>query len=365
MLTKHGGNLGASGCVAYLFEKRGVAHLRRRGRSISTRCMEAALEAGADDVVEAGELDRGGDGAGRARRACARRSRRRASRPPSASITMEPSTTVQLEGDARGDDAARGGRARGPRRRPERLRELRHLRRGDGSASRVAATMPRAATPRAQTASPDPRPRRRRAWTPTSSDSSPAQLRDRAAHARHRSRLAGHGLRRGRARRVASCATSRTASLRPPRGASLARAARRAARARSAQVIAQHAPDVRERRAGVRRGEPALGARARPGARRGARGARRRRRLPLVRVRARADQAGGRGQRRAPRSPRCSAMVQRAARARERARRRRRRRARRGDLPRARGGRSSGCARPRRAPRASRLRDAGSAAACA
>ena len=36
VLTKHGGNLGATGCVAYLFEKRGVADLRR-ARSTSTR----------------------------------------------------------------------------------------------------------------------------------------------------------------------------------------------------------------------------------------------------------------------------------------------------------------------------------------
>jgi YebC/PmpR family DNA-binding regulatory protein len=54
VLTKHGGNLGASGCVAYLFEKRGVASFDAKSVDLDA-LMEAALEAGADDVVEAGD----------------------------------------------------------------------------------------------------------------------------------------------------------------------------------------------------------------------------------------------------------------------------------------------------------------------
>jgi len=50
-LSKNGGNLGASGCVAYLFEKRGILSYGRDGLDTDA-LMEAALEAGADDVVE-------------------------------------------------------------------------------------------------------------------------------------------------------------------------------------------------------------------------------------------------------------------------------------------------------------------------
>jgi len=50
-LTKHGGNLGANGCVGYLFEKQGV--IRLAGDAVDAdKLMDAALEAGADDVVE-------------------------------------------------------------------------------------------------------------------------------------------------------------------------------------------------------------------------------------------------------------------------------------------------------------------------
>ncbi|MGY8737536.1 MAG: YebC/PmpR family DNA-binding transcriptional regulator, partial [bacterium] len=51
-LAKNGGNLGASGCVAYLFDKKGIL-LFEAGDSLDTDAvLEAALEAGADDVIE-------------------------------------------------------------------------------------------------------------------------------------------------------------------------------------------------------------------------------------------------------------------------------------------------------------------------
>src|SRR5262245_45359817 len=53
VLSKHGGNLGANGCVAYLFEKRGVATFDAGAVDLDA-LMEAALDAGADDVVESG-----------------------------------------------------------------------------------------------------------------------------------------------------------------------------------------------------------------------------------------------------------------------------------------------------------------------
>lgn len=96
VLSKEGGNLGASGCVAYLFEKRGVLSLERAGLDADA-LLEAALEAGASDVVEGkeslevvtapGELD-----AVRARLEAV------GFRPVNTEVSMEPSSTVKLEG---------------------------------------------------------------------------------------------------------------------------------------------------------------------------------------------------------------------------------------------------------------------------
>lgn len=47
--SKHGGNLGAQGCVSHLFEKKGNIVLEGVD---ADPLMEAALEAGADDVIE-------------------------------------------------------------------------------------------------------------------------------------------------------------------------------------------------------------------------------------------------------------------------------------------------------------------------
>jgi YebC/PmpR family DNA-binding regulatory protein len=55
ILTKHGGNLGSSGCVGYLFEKRGVLSFKRSAVD-ADGLLEAALEAGADDVTESDEI---------------------------------------------------------------------------------------------------------------------------------------------------------------------------------------------------------------------------------------------------------------------------------------------------------------------
>ncbi len=54
VLTKYGGNLGASGCAAHLFEKKGVVTLDAAGVD-GDALMEAALEAGAEDVIESGD----------------------------------------------------------------------------------------------------------------------------------------------------------------------------------------------------------------------------------------------------------------------------------------------------------------------
>jgi YebC/PmpR family DNA-binding regulatory protein len=55
ILTKHGGHMGAAGSVAYIFTKRGLIAIERKGID-EDQVMEAALEAGAEDVREAGDL---------------------------------------------------------------------------------------------------------------------------------------------------------------------------------------------------------------------------------------------------------------------------------------------------------------------
>ncbi len=51
IFEKAGGNLGASGCVAWMFKKRGVISISKDGVD-EERLMEIALEAGADDVSD-------------------------------------------------------------------------------------------------------------------------------------------------------------------------------------------------------------------------------------------------------------------------------------------------------------------------
>jgi YebC/PmpR family DNA-binding regulatory protein len=50
ILSRHGGNLGESGCVAWMFKKRGVLTVEKSAAD-EDRLLELALEAGADDVV--------------------------------------------------------------------------------------------------------------------------------------------------------------------------------------------------------------------------------------------------------------------------------------------------------------------------
>lgn len=54
LFGKHGGNLGEANSVAWMFQKRGVIQVEK-GEVDEDRVMEAALEAGADDVSDAGD----------------------------------------------------------------------------------------------------------------------------------------------------------------------------------------------------------------------------------------------------------------------------------------------------------------------
>ena len=55
ILTKYGGNLGSTGSVAFMFQRRGLLTVERAGCD-EDKVMEVALEAGADDVRDAGDI---------------------------------------------------------------------------------------------------------------------------------------------------------------------------------------------------------------------------------------------------------------------------------------------------------------------
>ncbi|MFA7558655.1 MAG: YebC/PmpR family DNA-binding transcriptional regulator [Hydrogenophaga sp.] len=92
--TKHGGNLGTDGSVAYLFSKTGI--LTFAAGSDEDKVMEAALEAGADDVVtnDDGSIDvlTSPENFVDVKEAMAAAGLT----PEMAEITMNPSTTVDL-----------------------------------------------------------------------------------------------------------------------------------------------------------------------------------------------------------------------------------------------------------------------------
>ena len=49
---KHGGSLGASGCVSYLFKRKGIIILEKKDNMDSDEILMQALEAGAKDILE-------------------------------------------------------------------------------------------------------------------------------------------------------------------------------------------------------------------------------------------------------------------------------------------------------------------------
>jgi YebC/PmpR family DNA-binding regulatory protein len=55
LITKHNGNLGAANSVAWMFTKRGLLTVERAGTD-EDKVMEVALEAGAEDVRDSGDI---------------------------------------------------------------------------------------------------------------------------------------------------------------------------------------------------------------------------------------------------------------------------------------------------------------------
>jgi YebC/PmpR family DNA-binding regulatory protein len=96
MFSKHGGNLGANGCVGYLFEKKGLIQFDAERVDVDA-LLEVALEAGAEDVVEGeGNIDVATSPA--AFETVKKALEAAGFTPAEATLSLEPSTTVALEG---------------------------------------------------------------------------------------------------------------------------------------------------------------------------------------------------------------------------------------------------------------------------
>ncbi len=130
-MTRNGGSLADPGSVSFLFNRKGVVvvPVDQEGRSVSEDdVLEATLEAGADDVHDLGEAF---EVISEATDLVAVRTALQSAGLDydSAEASFVPDLQVELDKDARGQDAAAGRRARGPRRRAEHLRQLRRPRR--------------------------------------------------------------------------------------------------------------------------------------------------------------------------------------------------------------------------------------------
>jgi YebC/PmpR family DNA-binding regulatory protein len=96
VFTRFGGNLGATGCVGHLFERKGSL-VFERSEVDSDALLEAALDAGADDVVESDdqlEVTTSPAGFGAVKRGL----EERGFQASQAGLQMRPSLTVRLEG---------------------------------------------------------------------------------------------------------------------------------------------------------------------------------------------------------------------------------------------------------------------------
>ena len=95
LFSKHGGNLGATGAVAWQFERRGVVLIAGAGVDEDELVLTAA-DAGADDVAQDGETFVVSSTPGRAALASARPSRQRGYELESVGLQMVPKTTVAI-----------------------------------------------------------------------------------------------------------------------------------------------------------------------------------------------------------------------------------------------------------------------------
>ena len=128
ILDKHSGKLGERNSVARLFHKRGQIIIEKAKADEET-LMAVALDAGADDMQDDGDS---WDIVTRpeAFEAVREAIRKVSIEPVTAAVAMVPDTYVKLDRQGSPVDDQADGRARGSRRHPARLGELRH--RGEG-----------------------------------------------------------------------------------------------------------------------------------------------------------------------------------------------------------------------------------------
>ena len=135
MLAKYNGNLGAENSVAWMFSKKGYMVIEKPGVD-EEKLLNTVLEAGADDLRDDGEnwevitepaALRGGEGGGQG-------PRHRAGHRQGVDAAAE---LHQARGQGSDADAPADGGRRGPRRRAERVVQLRHRGEGDRGLARV------------------------------------------------------------------------------------------------------------------------------------------------------------------------------------------------------------------------------------
>ena len=127
-ITRNGGNPADPGSVAYLFDRKGVVLVTKTDGLTEDDVLLAVLDAGAEDVNDLGEAFEVVCAAAdthAVRLACTDAGLA----VDSADIAWMPSVTVAARGRAGPQGAQARRRARGPRRRPERLGQLRRQRR--------------------------------------------------------------------------------------------------------------------------------------------------------------------------------------------------------------------------------------------
>ncbi len=98
-LDKNGGNLGTSGCVGFMFDRKGQIMIANEGGITEDEVMEAALEAGAEDIIadeEGFEIITAPEDFNTVKDALSEAGYEMLD----ADVKMIPQTTVKLEGDS-------------------------------------------------------------------------------------------------------------------------------------------------------------------------------------------------------------------------------------------------------------------------
>jgi len=98
IFSKHGGNLGEAGCVAWLFSRRGIILIPRDAEVDEVELLEWAIEAGAEDLDTEDEEYFRVTTAAEGLHVVKDRLEARGVPVESAELAMEPSTTTPLEG---------------------------------------------------------------------------------------------------------------------------------------------------------------------------------------------------------------------------------------------------------------------------